>query len=88
MWGRVLRPEDACQKRLSWFFDWNQKVQRNVKDSCKSCRSRQALSKESSFRTDSYSKEYLVKTFCFDTSENEFSNVFQKVVSQFLSKFY
>ena len=24
--GRVLRPEDACQKRFSWFFNWIPKV--------------------------------------------------------------
>ena len=26
--GRELRPEDACQKRFSWFSDWNPKVQK------------------------------------------------------------
>ena len=24
---RSVRPEDACQKRFSWFSDWNPKVQ-------------------------------------------------------------
>ena len=24
----VLRPEDACQKRFSWFFNWIPKVQK------------------------------------------------------------
>ena len=28
--GRVLRPEDACQKRSSWFSDWNPNVQKCV----------------------------------------------------------
>ena len=28
--GRVLRPDDACQKRVSWFSDWIQKVQKRV----------------------------------------------------------
>ena len=28
--GRVLRPEDACQKRFSWFFYWIPKVQKRV----------------------------------------------------------
>ena len=28
--GRVLRPEDACQKRSSWFSDWSPKVQKCV----------------------------------------------------------
>ena len=26
--GRELRPEDACQKRFSWFSDWSPKVQK------------------------------------------------------------
>ena len=43
--GRELRPEDACQKRFSWFSDWSPKVQKCVKThKCKSCRSRQELS--------------------------------------------
>ena len=28
--GRVLRPDDACQKRFSWFSDWIPKVQKSV----------------------------------------------------------
>ena len=28
--GRVLRPEDAYQKRFSWFFNWIPKVQKYV----------------------------------------------------------
>ena len=44
--GRVLRPEDACPQRFSWFFNWIPKVQRNAKDACKSDRSRQELSNE------------------------------------------
>ena len=27
LWGCVLRPDDACQKRFSWCSDWIQKVQ-------------------------------------------------------------
>ena len=45
----MLRPEDACQKRFSWFSDWNTKVQKCVNPKthkCKSCRSRQELSNE------------------------------------------
>ena len=26
----MLRPEDACQKRFSWFSDWNPKAQKHV----------------------------------------------------------
>ena len=26
----MLRPEDACQKRFSWFSDWSPKVQKHV----------------------------------------------------------
>ena len=28
--GCVLRPDDACQKRFSWFFNWIPKVQKCV----------------------------------------------------------
>ena len=28
--GEVVRPEDACQKRFSWFLNWNPKVQKCV----------------------------------------------------------
>ena len=28
--GRVLRPDDACQKRFSWFSDWIPKVQKRM----------------------------------------------------------
>ena len=30
MLGCVLRPDDACQKRFSWYSDWIQKVQKCV----------------------------------------------------------
>ena len=41
----VFRPDDASQKRFSWFSDWIQKAQRNVKDACKSDRFRHQISK-------------------------------------------
>jgi len=37
--GRVLRPDDACHKRFSWFPDWIPKVQRYAG----SCRSQKML---------------------------------------------
>ena len=62
--SRGLRPEDACQKRFSWFSDWSPKVQKCVNlpktHKCKSCRSRQELS-----------NEHLLAKFGFDTAENE-----------------
>ena len=30
IWVCVFRPDDACQKRFSWFSDWIQKVQQFV----------------------------------------------------------
>ena len=55
---------------------------------CKSCRSRQELSNESLsmslflnllFEPDSYSNEYLLAKFGFDTAENEPLKVCQKL---------
>ena len=43
--GRELRPEDACQKRFSWFSDVFRLESQGAK-ACKSCRSRQELSNE------------------------------------------
>ena len=48
----MLRSEDACQKRFSWFLDWNQKLRKCSRLDSKganvytSCRSRQELSNE------------------------------------------
>ena len=64
--GRVLRPEDACPKRFSWFFYWIPKVQKyvNLVDLVKG------------FQTSIY---YLLVKIGFDTAENEPLKVCQKL---------
>ena len=62
--SRELRPEDACQKRVSWFSDWSPKVQQrvNLVDLVKSfqtsiyylviiCKSRRRYSRERTSRS-------------------------------------
>ena len=53
--GFVFRPDDAVQKRFSWFSDLIQAVERSAL-----CRSRRELS-----------NEFLFATFGFDTAGNE-----------------
>ena len=52
----MLRPEDACQKRFSGFFNWIPKVQKrvNLVD-----------------LVQRFAKKYLIAKFSFDTAENE-----------------
>ena len=66
--GRVLRPEDACQKRFSGFFNWIPKVQKcvNLVDLVKS------------FQTSIY-YQYLLTNIGVDTAENGPLKVCQKV---------
>ena len=56
----MFRPEYACQKRLSWFSDWNLKVQKcaNLVDLVKSF----SLFLNLLFEPDSHSNEYLMFT--------------------------
>ena len=75
----MLRPDDACQKRFSWFFNWIPKVQKrvNLVDLAKSCPnfdfsvSLRIPFLNILFELDSYSNEDLLATFGFDTAENE-----------------
>ena len=60
----MLRPEDACQERISWFSNWNPKVQKRVNFA----RSRQELS-----------NEYLLAKFGVDAAENGRLKVYQKL---------
>ena len=53
-WGRVLRPEDACQKRFSWFRLESKGAKVCKSHKCKSCRSRQGLSNEIAIQTSMY----------------------------------
>ena len=61
--GRVFRPEDACPRRFSWFFNWIPKVQKrvNLVDLVKGFQTRER---------DSYSNEYSLEKFGVDTAEN------------------
>ena len=65
--GRVLRPEDACQKRFSWFFYWIQKVQRcaNLVDLARAF--------------ERVYSNYLLEKFGVDTAENGPLKVCQKL---------
>ena len=60
--AKVLRPDDACQKRFSWFLDLNQKVQKCV----------HLVDLVKSFQTSIY---YLHAKFGFDTAENRLLKV-------------
>ena len=83
----MLRPEDACQKRLSCFSDWNPKLQKYVHlvDLVKSFQT-MSLFLNILFEQDSYSNEYLLvlgsgnlANFGFDTAENGPLKVSQKL---------
>ena len=65
--GRELRPEDACQKRFSWFSDWSPKVQKCVN----------LVDLVESFQN---SNEYLLAKFGVDTDENEPLNACKKLI--------
>ena len=67
-WRVFLWNSEIEAVRFSWFSDWSPKVQKCVKDACKSCRSRQELS-----------NEYWVAKFGFDTAANEPLKVCQKL---------
>ena len=81
--GRVLRPEDACQKRFSWFFNWIPKVQKcvNLVDLVKSFQTSLSMSLFLNllFERDSYSNEYLLAKFGVDRAENGPLKVCQKL---------
>ena len=64
--GAVLRPEDACQKHFSWFFNWTPKVLTCV----------HLVDLVKSFHT---SIQYLLAKFGFDTAENEPLKVCKKL---------
>ena len=67
--SRVLRPEDACQTRFSWFSDWSPKVQKYVKThKCNSCRFGRELSNDT-----------LLAKIGFGTVENGPRKVCQKI---------
>ena len=58
----IFPPGDALKRRFPWFPDWVPKVQRNVKETCKSGRSRPELS-----------NVYFIVKFCSDTVQIEFA---------------
>ena len=64
--SRELRPEDACQKRFSWFSDWSPKVQQRVN----------LVDLVKSFESNIY---YLLAKIGVDTAENEPLKVCQKL---------
>ena len=90
-----LRPEDACQKRFSWFSDWSPKVQKCVNYLIFNFGS--FLPKDArvnlvdlvksfqcpffSIKPDPYSNEYLLAKFGVDTAENGPLKVFQKLAN-------
>ena len=62
----MLRPDDACQKRFSWFSDWIQKVQKCV----------DLADLVKSFQTSIY---YLLANFGVDKAEKGPLKVCQKL---------
>ena len=73
--AKVLRPEDACQKRFSWFSIGFQRCKALFMifrlDSkgakvCKTCRNRQELS--NGYKLDPNSNGYLIAQIGFDTA--------------------
>ena len=72
----MLRPGDACQKRFSWFSDWNPEVQMRVNliDLVKSFHVPSFLNlffKIDPIQTNTSVSHCLLANFGFDTAENE-----------------